>query len=229
MNMKLQITSKHIQINKAQKTMLVVTVAATVITVFSVIISRTLLAQARFQSHVISARHEATKQLKENVEAARTLASQYNQVFEGSSPTNVIGGVNDPSPEAVPPNGDNGRLVLNALPTAYDYPALLTSVSKLLAQDGIGTPSIGGSDQSSTVDNSPSPNPKVLNIDLSVSGTATYNGVQSLIKDFGRSIRPYDITKLSLNGSESSMSVSINLTTYYQQAKTLKLKTKEVR
>jgi hypothetical protein len=54
MNVKLQMTTKHLQIDKAQSTMLMATLAATVITVFCLISAKTLLAQARFQSHVIN-------------------------------------------------------------------------------------------------------------------------------------------------------------------------------
>jgi hypothetical protein len=235
MNVKRQITSKHIQIDKAQSTMLAATVAATIITVFSLISARTLLAEARFQNRVINARHAATKQLQANVEAAKTLANQYNQVFVGSSATNVIGGnnqnteqVNGQTVAAQPPNGDNGRITLDALPTTYDYPALLTSLSKLLAQDGIGSPSIGGSDQFTTLNSSPASSPKVGNIDLTIGGTSSYQGIQSFVKDLERSIRPFDINRLTLTGSETSMTLSANVTTYFQPAKTLNLNTKEV-
>lgn len=228
MNLKLQMSTKHVQISKAQSTMLAVTAAATVISVFCLVSSKALIAQAKFQSHVISARSAAADQLQANVETAKNLATQYNQVFENSGPTNVLGGQNTTSATAVPPDGDNGRIVIDALPTSYDYPALLTSLSKLMAQDGIGTPAIGGSDQSTLVDNTPSSNPTATNIDVTISGTSGYKSVQSLVRDLERSIRPFDITKFSLNGSENNMAMSLSVTTYYQPAKTLNLNTKEV-
>lgn len=226
--MKINFQPKHVKIDKAQSSMLGVTMVATIITVFCLVSIKALLAEFRFQAHVISARHAAVKQLQANVQVARQLAGQYNDVFIGSSPTNAIGGKNDPSPNAVPPDGDNGRIVLDGLPATYDFPALLTSLSKLLAQDGIGSPSIGGTDQSQTANNQPSSNPQPSNIDVTISGTGSYSNAQSLIKDLERSIRPFDITKLTLNGSDANMSVSLAVSTYYQPAKTLNLNTKEV-
>ncbi|HET9721807.1 MAG TPA: hypothetical protein VFP32_02145 [Candidatus Saccharimonadales bacterium] len=229
-NLKLnKVAPKRIQISKAQSTMMAATVVATIITVFCLVSVKSLVAQARFQSHVISARRTASQQLQDNVTTAKTLDDQYNQVFEGGSTTNLIGGRNDTSPNAIPPDGDNGRLVLDALPTSYDFPALLTSLSKLLAQDGLGSPSIGGSDQSSTVNDQPVSNPQPANIDIAISGTGSASNIQSLIKDLERSIRPFNITKVSLNGSETNMTVNITATTYYQPGKTLNLNTKEVR
>jgi hypothetical protein len=235
MNVKLQMSSKHLQIDKAQSTMLAATVIATIITIFSLVSAKSLLSQARFQNRVINARHAAAKQLDANVTAAKTLATQYNQVFIGTNPTNVIGGNSDNTEEVngqavatQPPNGDNGRIVLDALPNVYDYPALLTSLSKLLGQDGLGSPTIGGGDQSTSFDNQPSSNPQPTNIDLTVNGTAAYANIQNFIKDLERSTRPFDITKLSMTGSESSMTMTISATTYYQPAKTLKLTTKEI-
>lgn len=225
--MKLQLSSKHIQISKAQSTMLVATVTATVIVVFCLMSARALLKQAAYQRHVIQAQQAATQQLEANVKTAQTLANQYNQVFEGGA-SNVIGGKNDPSPGAVPPDGDNGRIVLDALPTAYDFPALLTSLSKLMDNDNIGSPTIGGNDQAATADNQPTFDPQPTNIDLSLSGTTSYGGAQKLVKDLQRSVRPFDITQLSLSGSSSSLSLSLNMTTYYQPAKTLNASTKEV-
>lgn len=225
--MKLQMTTKRIQIDKAQSTMLIVTVVATIITVFCLVSAKTLLNQATYQKHVIAARRAAADQMEANVTNATNLSEQYTKVFEGGT-TNVIGGKNASNANSMPPDGDNGTIVLDALPKTYDFPALLTSISNLLGQDGIGSPTIGGSDQITTVDNQPSSNPQPTNIDLTLSGTASYADVQKVVKDLERSIRPFDITNLTLNGSNSSMTLSLNMTTYYQPAKTLNLNTKEV-
>ncbi len=153
----------------------------------------------------------------------------YNDVFVGTNSTNIIGGKNNPGPNASPPDGDNGRIVLDGLPLSYDFPALLTSVSKILTNNSIGGPAIGGSDQSSAVNSSSSANPSPAKIDLSISGSGGYHSAQTLVKDFERSIRPFDITKLSLSGSESNLAMSIGLSTYYQPAKSLMINSKEVR
>ena len=226
--MKLQLSTKRLQISKAQSSMMVIATVSAVITVFCLASSRALLAEAKFQSHVITARKAAAKQMQANVQIAQNLSNQYNQVFEGSSPLNIIGGANDSSPNAVPPNGDNGRIVLDALPTTYDFPALLTSLSNLMSKDNVGTPSIGGTDTSSTANNQPSSNPQPTEIDFTIGGNTTYQGAQTLVKDLERSVRPFKVTKLSLSGSESNLSLSLSVATYYQPAKTLNLTTEGI-
>jgi hypothetical protein len=68
-----------------------------------------------------------------------------------------------------------------------------------------------------------------VQIGLSASGTSTYEGTQQVISDFERSIRPFDINKLAISGNQSSMTLSFDLTTYYQQAKTTALTSKEIK
>ncbi|MDB5161275.1 MAG: hypothetical protein JWO96_655 [Candidatus Saccharibacteria bacterium] len=227
--MKAKFSSKALKLSKDQSALMGTVAAATVISVFSLVSIKALAGQVIYQGKVISARHNSAKQMKANISNANTLVTQYNSVFLGSSPDNIIGGKNDSSTSAVPPNGNNGRIVLDALPTVYDFPALLTSMSKVLTNNGIGSQSIGGSDQSSTVKSDPTGNPQPANIDLTVSGTGTYKDTARLIKDMERSIRPFDITHLAINGNESSLTIDLNLTTYYQPAKTLSITSKEIR
>ena len=226
--MKIVFPKKRLQIDKTQSRMLLVIALSTVISVFCLVSAKALLARATYQNRVINAQHVAIKQIEQNIKNANTLVTQYNDVFVGTNPTNIIGGKNDPSSNSLPPDGDNGRIVLDALPVSYDFPALLTSVSKILTNNSIGGPAIGGSDQSSAVNNKPSAHPSSAKIDLSISGSGSYRSAQTLIKDFERSIRPFDITKLSLSGSESNLAVSVGLSTYYQSAKSLMVGSKEI-
>jgi hypothetical protein len=217
------------KLTKQQKSLLVTIVVATVVTAFCLASSKVLLSQAIYQGKVISARHKSIDQINKDITSANTLITQYNNVFIGTSPSNILGGQNISDPTAIPPNGDNARIVLDALPSSYDFPALLSSVSKIMGQDGIGSPSIGGSDQSSTIVNVPSSNPQPANIDLTLSGAATYTDAENLLKDLERSIRPFDVTHLTLTGNESSVSIGLTVSTYYQPAKTVSLTPKEIK
>src|SRR5690349_677172 len=76
--------------------------------------SKSLLSKAIYQQKVISASHKAAKQLNTNITAADSLSNQYKGLFENDSPSNVIGGKNDKSANAVPPNVNNSRLALDA-------------------------------------------------------------------------------------------------------------------
>jgi hypothetical protein len=222
-------TPKALQLSKEQSALISTIAIATVITVFCLMSSKALLSQAFYQTKVVNARNASAKQMKANLSNANTLVTQYNNVFLGNSAENIIGGKNDSSGSVTPPDGDNGKIVLDALPTIYDFPALLTSMSKILSNDSIGSQSIGGSDQSSTAVNTPSGNPQPVNIDLAVSGTGTYKDAARLIADLERSIRPFDVTHLSLGGNQSSLTIDLNLTTYYQPAKTLSITSKEIK
>jgi hypothetical protein len=221
--------STNVKLDKAQTSMITTVAVATIVTIFCLVASKSLVSQASYQSRVIHARHTSIKQVKTNIDNANSLADHYNQVFEGNSPANIIGGKNTKSSQAQPPDGDNGSIVLHALPTTYDFPALLTSMAKVLSGHAVTNQSITGSDQALDFKNDPVPNPAPVEIDLSAAGTVTYANAQGLIQDFERSIRPFDITKLSLNGNQATMSISFDLATFYQQAKTTGLTTQEIK
>lgn len=228
MNIKIS-GSKQLQIDKEQSKMMAIIAIATVITIFSLVSSRVLISQAAYQRRVINARHAAIKQIQANSSNADILINQFNNVFQGNDPTNIIGGKNTNDPNAHPPDGDNARIVLDALPTTYDFPALLTSMSNILTNNSIGSPSIGGTDQSTTFDSTPSANPRPSPIDLSITGSGTYENMQSLIKDLERSVRPFNVTRMTLSGNQSNLVLSLNMTTYYQVAKTLNTTSKEIK
>lgn len=225
--MRFGISAKRLQIDKAQSTILLTVCICSAITIFSLISTKALLSQASYHHRELAAKKAALKQINNNISAANNLGVQY-QVFNSSNP-NVLGGKNSADPNSQPPNGTNSRIILDALPSKYDFPALVSSVSGILTNDGIANPSISGTDQSSTINGSATTKPQTSNIPLSVTGSATYTGLQNLIKDFERSIRPIDVTTLSMNGSASNMNFSLNMTTYYQPSKTLVVGSKEVK
>jgi hypothetical protein len=227
--MDLKISTKHLKIDKAQSTAIIVIVAASVVTIFCLISSKALISQANYQRRVLHARRDAVKKLNSNVTAANKLINYYNSVFEGNNPDNIIGGKNVTSAGAVPPDGDNARIVLDALPSKYDFPALITSVTNILNRDGITNPSIGSIDQSATIDSKPSVNPQSVIIQLTVSGSGNYGNIQTLVKDLERSIRPFDTVNVQISGSVTQMSISLNMNTYFQPAKTFTIEQKALR
>lgn len=218
-----------LKISKGDSSLMILAGISSFIIVFSLLGIKSMISQASYQGRVIKARNASIDQLNKNIANANILSTHYSSVFEGNSPANVIGGKNDKALSSQPPNGDNGTIILHALPTSYDFPALLTSVSKILTTNSVGGQAIGGSDLSVTFKSDPSSSPQPTSVDLNVSGTATYTNAQKLINDFEKSIRPYDIKTLSLNGNQSSMALSFDVTTYYQPAKTTTLTSKEIK
>ena len=219
---------KNFKTGQATSSAILSVVIATVVVVFCLFSAKALLAQGAYQRRVVNAKHATVNQLKSNISAANTLTSQYES-FNSSNP-NVIGGKSDVLDDAPPPDGKNSRIVLDALPAKYDFPALISSLSKLLDMDGMSNKNIGGSDQSASFASTPSTNPQPVTISqIPLGGTNTYAGVQTLVKDLERSIRPYDIISLQFSGGDSNMTITLNMNTYYQPAKIINLESKEVK
>lgn len=215
------------KVDKARSRMMMIITIATFVSVFSLVSVKTLISQATYQRNVLAAKRQAVEQLQDNTTKARRLSAYYNDIFIGTNPDNVIGGRNTSDANAIPPNGDNARIVLNALPTTYDFPALITSVNKLLSNNGISSPSISGTDESASVSSAPVLRPQPVSIRLVVSGSASYQAVQNLIRDFERSTRPFDITNLQIRGNEASVSFTLAMDTYFQPATVYELEQRE--
>lgn len=224
--MQLPGTHKRARIDKAQSSMLAAVAISSVVVIFCLVSAKALLGQAGHQRRVLHERRLAIKQLKDNISSANNLVSQY-AIFNGST-TNLIGGKSTADTKVLPPDGNNSRIVLNALPSTYDFPALVSSLSKILSNNGLSSAGISASDASGSSDNSSAAKPQPIPIAVSISGSGNYDTLQKLIKDFERSIRPYDITTLQFQGSVNSMSVSASMNTYYQQAKSLNIGNKEI-
>lgn len=220
--------NKKLKVGKSESRIVLIVAVATIVTVFSLVSAKTLLGQAAYHKRVLDARRDALKQLNANIAAANTLVNQY-QIFQTGNTTNIIGGKNSTDANLQPPDGDNARLVLNALPAKYDYPALLSSITKLLNNNGFSNQTIDGKDESGTVKSEPTAKPEATTMILTVNGTANYQAVKNMVKDLERSTRAFDITKMEIKGTESNMSVTLTLNTYFQPALSLDITTKEIR
>jgi hypothetical protein len=223
---KMNLPSKHIQIEKANSRIFTVAAIASVVIIFSLLSAKTLLSQVNHQRHVIGARNDAVKQLKKNIEVAGSLESFFS-AFNTATP-NIIGGNPDNSATG-PSDGDSARITLDALPSVYDYPALVTSLEKILKNEQLTNIEITGVDQSGTFSNDPLTNPTPQLVEVTISGTGNYVSLQNVIKDLERSIRPFDLVTFKLEGSESKLKMTAKLNTYYQQSKSLDYTTKEVK
>lgn len=216
---------KHLQIDKAIASMVIFAALTAAVLVFSLFSIRALLSQRSYQAKVISEKEKAKEQLAVNVTAKDSLVASYGQFV--SRPQNIIEG--NPAGEAEN-DGDNARIILDALPSKYDFPALTTSLEKLLAETALGVQfqSITGTDdeiaQSEAVVTSPTP----VEIPFQLSVTGAYVSLEALTKGFERSIRPFHITSLSLSGSDDSLRLDISAKTYYQPEKKVNVQLKVV-
>jgi virulence-associated protein VagC len=129
-------------------------------------------------------------------------------------------------------DGDNAKIILDALPSSYDFPALISSMEKIANQDHIPLQGVGGSDQAPVAvaggPSATSGQSQPVAIPFSLTAQTDYNTVKILINDMERSIRPMDLSSISISGSGSNMQVSFQANTYYQTPISLKITQKEI-
>ncbi|MCA9327143.1 type 4a pilus biogenesis protein PilO [Candidatus Saccharibacteria bacterium] len=211
-------------IDKANTMVVIVVSAATFLTVFSLVATKTLISQAQYQNRVIAAKKEARDTLKNDLDAVKDLKTSYEAFLETTQ--NVIGG----NPEGTgQQDGDNAKIVLDALPSSYDFPALVTSLESLVASQGVSIKSISGIDEEASQaanDASSAPQPVAMPFTLSVSGN--YESIQKAISALERSIRPIQLKSVEVAGNQADLTLTIDAQTYYQPAKSLKINTKVV-
>jgi len=252
--MQVKASIKHLQIDKDNNLMFVVVAVAAVIVVFSLVSAKTLLSVSSYQHRALKAKNAAIKKLQANAKAADDLKQQYD-TFEGQNP-NILGGVggldvakaiaeqgeqsgsievNGQAINLSANDGDNAKIILDALPSSYDFPALISSIEKVANQDHIPLQGVGGTDQGSqpvagaaapAAANSQS---QAQAIPFSVSAQSDFHTVQTLLNDLERSIRPVDVTQMSINGSGDNLNTSLQANTYYQTPISLQITNKEIK
>lgn len=223
---KLDLTTKRMQIDKSKATVVAVVSIAAFITVFSLVAVHGLWSQRSYQSKVIAAREKARDQLKTNLEAADTLTNSYKSF--ASANVNAIGGSATGSGER---DGDNARIVLDSLPSKYDFPALATSLEKLIKGQGLTIGSIyGNDDELNQSADSQDPNPQAVEMPFKASVQGGYASTQQLINVIEHSIRPFVVNELTLKAGDGGMvTMDIDAKTFYQPEKSLQFKSEVVK
>lgn len=218
-------SGKYIQLSRAQQEMLAIIAIAVVVCVFSLVGFKTMLAKGNYQRKVINEKHKIIKQLEANYTAAKSLQTQYD-TFAALDP-NIIGGKSTGSGNQ---DGSNPQIVLDALPSKYDAPALASSVEKILNGDSATIRSINVKDDPANNSDIAVPQPAPHALGFSFEASTSFSSAQQIFKDFERSIRPFDVTKLEVTGSDNALIINVNMNTYYQPARSLDLPlTKEVK
>lgn len=219
---KLELTTKKVQIDKAQASVVAVIAIAVFVTVFSLVSARALWSQRGYQAKVIDKKTAARDQLQTNVESVKDLVAAYKTFTDAS--TNMLDG--NPSGTG-DKDGDNARLVLDALPSKYDFPALASSLEKILNDRKIQGTISGTDDEVAQSEAAESASPVAVDVPFQIAMEGSYDSVKDLVSVFERSIRPFNVKRLTLGGGSSNMSLSADVVTYFQPEKALSIK-KEV-
>lgn len=217
---------KHAIIDKTN-TRIVATVAVAVfIVIFCLFSIRSLVSQGLYQNRVISEKKDALSELKKNRSAITELQESYESF--NSEVVNVLGG--NPSGDG-PTDGENVKIVLDSLPSEYDYPALSSSIEKILSENGYTIDSIGGTEDPSQVqagsETVSDPVPIEISYPIAVDSDAL--GIRLLLEKTEKSIRPFVIESFELSGSGSNLSAEISMKTYYMPATGFSVGSKVVR
>ena len=221
---KIENSTKRLAISKANAQMVIAVSVASFVTVFCLVASKAVWSQTRYQARVTSKSETAHQQLKKDLDAFNSLVHSY-QAFD-SADTNIIGG----SATGTGNNdGDNAKIILDALPAKYDFPALTSSIEKILHAGNFDVTSISGTDdQLNQQSNTSSPNPQAIPMPFAFTvNNSNYTAVQQLIATLQLSIRPIQIDSINITGGASDMTLTVNAHTYYQPGKTLNI-TKQV-
>lgn len=217
-------SGKRLLISKANSRIVALTSGSAFIVVFCLVASYTLVGQLNYQNRVIGAKKKALTQLKQDIDSTTDLVAKYKAFV--ATPENAIGG----NPAGIgPQDGDNAKIVLDALPSKYDFPSLATSLEKILKDQGVRIESISGSDDEVAQAGSASATPQPVEVPFELSVSGKYANIQKVVKAFESSIRPIQMQTLQITGNEGEMTLRIVAKTYYQPEKTLNIRTEVVK
>jgi hypothetical protein len=216
---------KQTLIDKANARIVVYVSVAAFILVFSLVATKTLISQAAYQNRVIKIKRTAVTQLKADIAATDQLKAAYD-AFNGTA-QNVLGGNPDGSG---PQDGNNAKIVLDALPSSYDFPGLTTSLESLLGDQKVKITSITGTDDEvAQSTNQASAMPQPVPIPFTTLTEGDYADAQKVIDAYQRSIRPMQILSIDISGGGGSVQLTVSAQTFYQPAKSLNIKQEVVR
>jgi hypothetical protein len=225
-------STKKLKIDKANATTVSVIPLAAFVVVFSLTSIKALFSQYQYQRRVTSAQQTTLNQLNGDETAGTALINSYKTFV--NQPSNIIGGS---STGTGPRDGNSAKIVLDALPSSYDFPAFVTSLQNLLVSDGVAISGITGTDTGgaasaaqpvSTGPTSTSTSgPSQIPFTFTVQGP--YTAIQNVISSLQNSIRPIKVSSIIFSGSDTSLSVTVTAVTYYQTGSGLNIGTEIVK
>lgn len=214
----------HSIISKDSSRLVITVSIAVFIVAFCLVAAQSIFSQIMYQNKIISEKKSTLAIVEQNKLSASELAESYLRF--ATEPINVLGG----SPQGSgAQDGDNAKIVLDALPDALDFPALSSSIEKILLDGGYAIQSIGGGgsqNSSSLVDSGSATGPQPIPYPIRINSTP--ESTLSLLQSLEASIRPFKVTSLRLEGSASNLETTINLETYYQEGTGLQVGAKVV-
>ncbi len=211
--------TKRIQVDSNKRVIFIIVSVAAFLTVSALVISKGLWSQTAYLDKVATKKEAAVKQLEDNKESVVELQKKYI-AFKEQNP-NLLGGSTTGNTEK---DGDNAKLILDALPNQYDFPAVATSVEQLTK--GFRIDGLKGVDDYVIQRTNTAAGP--VEMPFTVDITANYDGIKTIINSFDKSIRPFSFTKLEFKGTNAELKLVMSLKTFYEPDKGLEITKEEV-
>jgi hypothetical protein len=220
-----QISLKRVGVDKANARIVLIAAAAAFLSTFFLIASYSLFGQVTYQNKVISEKKKAVKQLQANLTARDELVDKYKDFI--ATPQNLLDG----NPTGTGPlDGSNAKLVLDSLPSKYDFPALASSVEKVMGEHKVALKDLTGNDDE-VAQSAAEVNGKAQPVEVPfvVSAVGNYDGAKEAVGALYRSIRPVQIDKLQIAGDSAEMTMTVTAKTYYQPESAVNITKKVVK
>lgn len=219
------LSAKRIAVDKTNASLIIIVGAAMFVTVFSLVAVKALYSQLTYQSKVINKKELTLKQVERNIQEVEKLNTAYKE-FSGAA-QNAIGGNARGTGDR---DGENARIVLDALPSKYDFPALTTSLDKLVKSGGFSLNSITGTDDEVNQSaNQTSVTPQPVDMPFTLEATINSSDGKPFMELLERSIRPIQVQKLSIAAQESQVKIEVSAKTYFQPEKKLNVTSEVVK
>lgn len=212
---------KHSIITKDNQKILIATGTAAFVVTFSLVASGILYQQMNYQNRVIKSGKDQLAIAEESLSNVKNLTKEYKSL--DSETQNKLGGNPLGTGDL---DGKNSKLILEALPAAYNFPALTTSVEKIVEISGLEFVSMRGTDDAVAQKlNATSTTPVPIEMPFEVEVKGTYNASLAFVDALERSIRPFQITAITITADNEGGSVTTKIAakTFFQPAKNLNL------
>ncbi len=219
-------TSKRIQLAKANQLIFASIAVSVFIVIFSIFAIKNLISQSAYQQRVISKKSDALNILTGDLDAISKLETSYKSFI--NQPQNLIGG----NPTGTSGNdGNNSKIVLDALPTSYDTNSWILNfinLNKLLGQPNTfidlggaaSTPAATSTSVSSSSSSMSGASLKPTNVVVPITGSfkVPFGSIASTFANLNRSILPIQVLSMNFTAGADGAPADVTYaaSTFYQ-------------
>lgn len=183
---------------------------AVVMLVVGFIVSRAIFKTISFNNRVISEKRQVESKLKTNVKNLGTIMGNY-EVFEET--------------------GAGSDVVLKALPTEVDIPALLTRLEFMFNSSGVsfGGFSIEGAENVLAGGETELSSETPLEATVTISISGPYANIKQALSNIENEIAPYKVKTLGISGNDREASAQITFVMNFLGAKSVDIEKVELK